>query len=414
MEISTVVSPLVLIALQKFKKKAQSLKYIEDQKCEQNKRTVALFIPTLGMGGAERQVLELAKGIDKNRWNVLILTNSVHPSHEAEVACRLGIRIVFLNKKHKLLYPFKLLSILIREKPSILVAYLISAQAYALSIRFFVPKIKFIFSVRDALDYSLYHGRIGSFFGLLLDRGAALVDCYIFNSVAGRNIKGYLPISKTKVIPNGIDTHRYAPDNASRTYLMHELAITLNGPFVGIIGNVSVYKGYDTLIHSARKVLDLIPEVHFVAIGNHDSTLGQEMERLVGELKLSSVFHFLGSRSDVHKLAPAFDVLCSSSVTEGFANAICEGMACGVPCVVTNVGDSAAIVGETGVVVPVSDPDALAAGIVKLLLLSEEDRRRLGGAARMRIVELFSTSRMVEATEQIFEQLLDKHSFVNR
>jgi len=373
---------------------------------ESARRTVALFIPALEMGGAERQLIELAKGIDKTKWNVLILTNFVNPTLSDELTNREGIRIVLLKREHKFLYPFRLLGTLYREKPCILNAYLLGAQAYALFIRPFAPGVKLVFSIRDAIDYSTSHIGWERFFRLLLEKSTPLVDYYLFNSMAGRREKSFLPDSKTQVIPNGIDTFRFSPDHAARSLLEKEAGIGAGAPLVGIVGNVSRYKGYDTLIRAARNVVDTIPETRFIAIGNIDTDLGREMAALVRDLGLAASFRFLGARRDVHRLLPGFDLLCSSSVTEGFSNAICEGMACGLPCVVTDVGDSAIIVGDTGIVVPPSDPDALATGIIRLLRTTPEDRLMMGDSARARIVEQFSIPRMVAATEKVFEQLV--------
>lgn len=285
---------------------------------------VALFIPALDIGGAERQILELAKGLDKARWDVLILTNYINPFVRTDL---FGLKIVIINKGCKLLYPLQLLATLYREKPSILCVYLVSAQAYALIVRIFVPGIKLVFSIRDAIDYSIYHGRRGRLIRLLLEKSTSFVHRYIFNSVAGRREKSFFPDGKSRVIPNGIDTHHFAPDQFARSYLAREANIDINGQFVGIVANFSIYKGYDVLIHAARKVVSLVPDVHFIAIGNHETALGREMKRLVNELHLASAFHFLGVRTDVNKLLPGIDVICSSSVTEGFSNAICEGRA---------------------------------------------------------------------------------------
>jgi glycosyltransferase involved in cell wall biosynthesis len=190
--------------------------------------------------------------------------------------------------------------------------------------------------------------------------------------------------------------------------MRRETGIGDYSPIVGIVGNFSPYKDYETFIRAARIVADRIPEVNFVSIGNCDNTIGRAMSALVDELGLATSFHFLGVRKDVHKLLPGSDVFCSSSKSaEGFSNAICEGMASGVPCVVTDVGDSAMIVGDTGIVVPPRDPESFAEGILRLLRLPPEERQKLGAAARARIVEHFSIPRMVAATEQIYDRLLN-------
>jgi len=371
-----------------------------------NKKTVVLYLPSLDIGGAERQVLELTKGLDKSRWNVLILTNFINTVLFSEISNVDGIKFILLEKNNKLVYPFRLLSTLYREKPHIVCSYLLSAQMYTLLVRIFLPRTKFIFCIRDALDYSVYLGAKGKYFRWLIEKSIKLVDHYIFNSVAGRKERSCFPDEKVRVIPNGIDTNKYYPDTSRRYSLRQEAGIGENAPVVGIVSNFSMYKGYETFIMAARNVVEQMPDVHFIAIGNYGTPLGGEMRSLVNELGLSAVFHFLGPRTDVPKLLPGMDILCSSSVTEGFSNSICEGMSSGIPCVVTDVGDSALIVGNTGIVVPVGNPGLLANGILKLLNLSPAERKGLGIESRKRIEENFSVSRMVAETEKVFESLL--------
>jgi len=371
-----------------------------------NSKTIALYLPSIDMGGAERQVLELAKGLDKSRWKVLILTNSINSRLLAEVSNLSDVKIILIDKSNKLVYPLRLLRTLYREKPHIVCAYLLSAQIYSLLVRAFLPKTRFIFSIRDARDYSEFFGFKGIYYRWITEKSAFLIDFYIFNSFAGREKRKCLPDEKVKVIPNGIDTNRFSPNPSSVATLRREAGVGENCLVVGIVSNFSMYKGYDTFIKAAKNVATQMPGVHFIAIGNHDTPLGAQMRGLVNELGLNEVFHFFGSRNDVPQLLPGMDILCSSSVTEGFSNSICEGMSCGVPCIVTDVGDSAVIVGDAGIVVPPSAPDTLAASIIKLLQMPTKERRRLGESARTRIVELFGIPRMVTATEKVYEQLL--------
>lgn len=101
-----------------------------------------------------------------------------------------------------------------------------------------------------------------------------------------------------------------------------------------------------------------------------------------------------------------FDILCSSSISEGFSNAIAEAMACGVPCVVTDVGDSAEIVGDTGVVAPPRAPDVLANALATLLLLTPSERAILGKRARARIVARYQIATMVDRTSAVYQGLV--------
>jgi glycosyltransferase involved in cell wall biosynthesis len=114
----------------------------------------------------------------------------------------------------------------------------------------------------------------------------------------------------------------------------------------------------------------------------------------------------LGEQSDIERLLPAFDVSClSSAFGEGFPNVIGEAMACEVPCVATDVGDSAQIIGDTGVTVAPRDANAFANGLKRLLSLSPDERGCLGRAARARIAERFELQFVVEQFENLYRDV---------
>jgi glycosyltransferase involved in cell wall biosynthesis len=113
----------------------------------------------------------------------------------------------------------------------------------------------------------------------------------------------------------------------------------------------------------------------------------------------------MGEREDVEEVTAALDIASLVSYGEGFPNIICEAMACGVPCVVTDVGDSARIVGDAGRVVPSRDPQALAAAWNALIDLGEEGRRGLGMAARQRVKERFDLSDVVREYEKLYTSI---------
>jgi glycosyltransferase involved in cell wall biosynthesis len=117
----------------------------------------------------------------------------------------------------------------------------------------------------------------------------------------------------------------------------------------------------------------------------------------------------LGRRADIPRLTAALDVASASSAFgEGFPNVVGEAMACGIPCVVTNVGDAARIVGETGIVVPPKDPVALAEGWRKLIALGAEGRGQLGQAARARIQQHYSLTGVVRQYEDLYESVTEE------
>jgi glycosyltransferase involved in cell wall biosynthesis len=145
--------------------------------------------------------------------------------------------------------------------------------------------------------------------------------------------------------------------------------------------------------------------VHFILCGADATWENGELTRWMDEAGVTQVCRLLGIRSDVSRLTASFDVAASSSVAESFSVSIVEAMSCEVPCVVTDVGDSGMIVGETGRVVPPRNPDALAAELEAVLALDGQARRQLGQAARRRIAENFDLPSTVKKYESIYEGL---------
>ena len=120
----------------------------------------------------------------------------------------------------------------------------------------------------------------------------------------------------------------------------------------------------------------------------------KELTTCLQDAELTDATYLLGIRNDIPRINAALDIAVSSSFTEAFPNVIGEAMSCGVPCVATDVGDSALLLGGTGIVVPPRDPEKLASGINQLLDLSYQDLRALGVAARERVVSEFSLDKV--------------------
>jgi glycosyltransferase involved in cell wall biosynthesis len=118
--------------------------------------------------------------------------------------------------------------------------------------------------------------------------------------------------------------------------------------------------------------------------------------------------HLLGQRRDVPRIQASLDILTSSSISEAFPLTVGEAMSCGVPCVATDVGDSALMVGNCGRIVPPSDPAALAAAIIDVLSLDPDSRNKLGDAGRTRVCELFDLGAVTRRYESLYQQLTQK------
>jgi glycosyltransferase involved in cell wall biosynthesis len=148
-----------------------------------------------------------------------------------------------------------------------------------------------------------------------------------------------------------------------------------------------------------------MPNVHFLLCGDGITWQNRELSRCIEDSGIHENCHLLGRREDIPRLMASLDIAASSSFGEGFSNVIGEAMACGVPCVVTDVGDSAFIVGDSGVVIPPRDPAALEDAWKKLIDMGANARKRLGESARKRIENNFSLSLITGHYEKLYREM---------
>ena len=220
---------------------------------------------------------------------------------------------------------------------------------------------------------------------------------------------------KMRVIPNGFDTEQFKPDPDAKGRLCAELKIPSDSFLVGLAARLDPQKDHRTFIAAAKVLLkkqavNQVP-LFFVLCGENIEWNNQTLRQWIGDAPDGPIgrhFKLIARRHDLAKLYPAFDVSGTSSLGEGFPNVVGEAMACGTPCVVTDVGDSALIVGDTGLVVPPAEPEALAAAWNKLLTMSFEQRAELGKAARKRIETHYSMAAIAEQYQEMYRALFER------
>jgi glycosyltransferase involved in cell wall biosynthesis len=167
-----------------------------------------------------------------------------------------------------------------------------------------------------------------------------------------------------------------------------------------------VMKDHATLIRALAIVTEKKPNVHLVLAGTGVTVENQSLHRLVQELGVADKVHLLGERQDVAAIMTGLDCLVLSSAWgEGFPNVVAEAMACGVPCIVTDVGDAKAIVGNAGWVVPPRSPQSLASAMRDFLHLSPADRIDFGLRARERVTQEYALDLVVGKYEALFDSL---------
>ena len=220
-------------------------------------------------------------------------------------------------------------------------------------------------------------------------RRSARPDAVVANSFAGREAHRALGFDPKAfpVVPNGIDTYRFRPDPSARARVRAELKLSNHKPVVIHVARVDPMKDHASLV----KIAAALPDVEFIMVG-----FGTEKIDAPANLRA------LGNRPDMPDLYATADLSLSTSIFgEGFPNAVAEAMACGVPVVATDVGDSRRIVGDTGIIVPPHNVSAMAAAVTRIGSESKAEHSTRAIAARKRIEDCYSLDRMVSTFDAL-------------
>jgi len=226
----------------------------------------------------------------------------------------------------------------------------------------------------------------------------------IYNSEAARVSHESIGYSRSKaeVVHNGIDCQKFTEQLDAGRLIRTELRIPQNALVVGHIARYDLQKDHATLLKAMPVVRAKLPNVHFVLVGKGITWSNAELFSKFDHAEDSRWLHLLGHRSDIANLLVSMDIVCSSSRGESFPNVVLEAMASGLPCVSTNVGDVAKLIGETGIIVQPEAPKALADSCISLLSCSPDDRRELGERARQRVLNQFSLEKTAARFVEIY------------
>jgi glycosyltransferase involved in cell wall biosynthesis len=370
-----------------------------------SRNKVVFLIRDLDFGGAQRQLVTLVKDFDKQKFDVTVLY-FYSSSPLAKDLKDSGISAICLEKQGRWDF-IRFFSHLIRclkdIKPDVLHSYMGESNIMAILLKPFFPSTKLIWGIRvsqtptDAFDW------LGYVLCKLECRLSHLVDLIIVNSHAGRQdyINYGFPAEKTVVVSNGIDTERFQPNKEIGAKVRKEWGISEQQILIGLVGRLYPQKDHPNFLKAAALLCKDYQNVRFVCVGTGpDQEYNNKLYQQTEELGLTDKLIWAGARGDMQAVHNALDIAVSSSAFgEGFGNVIGEAMACGVPCVVTDVGDSALIVGDSGIVVPPNDPEALASACARLANLLKQDKIVMQEKVRGKIIECFSVRKLVETTQ---------------
>jgi len=377
---------------------------------------VLKFVAAFGWGGTERQFVNLGLGLERSRFEVhfgcLRRFGMMLDELESSGVPVTDYGVSSFRSPRAIAAQFRLARDIRRSGIDIVHAYGFSANAFAIPAAK-LAGAKVVASIRDMGVY-LSPAKLRAQRWI-----CKLADRVLVNAEA---IKAWLVAAgydgdRITVIPNGIDVSRFEAPPSHR--LRSDLGLTADAPLVAVLGRISGRKGLEDFIAAASIVVSRFPSARFLIIGEPSfSSRGQQIhvdETYTNELKALAERHgvkdrviFTGFRSDVARILQELTVSVLPSLSEGLSNTLLESMAAGVPVVATRVGGTAEVIrdSENGLLVPPSDPEALAESISRLLH-APEFAARLAAAGRQRIIDRYSMARLIEDTSRFYESIVD-------
>lgn len=371
---------------------------------------LVVVISSLQRGGAETQLALLIRNLDHSRFHVTIVTIYEPGELARELEGVENVQVISLAKRSGLddILSWLRLARLVRSlRPDVVHGYLDSSNVRALVAGKW-SSARVIWGVRSSNMEVVPMDRTSHVYRRLARLLSRFADLIISNSVAGQKFAvhhGY-PSHLVTIIPNGFDTTRFTPDREARLRQRQAWGIEATTPVIGLVARLDPVKDHATFLEGAALLIQAYPNARFVCVGGGNESYRSAVRDLSHSLGLDDYVSWVGEHSDMPSVYNALDVVVSTSISEGFSNSLGEAMACGVPCVATDVGDARAILGDTGAVVPSGNPEALAASLGSFLAQPPAELRAMGDSAREWIVSQYSVKRLVERTTSAMEKLL--------
>jgi glycosyltransferase involved in cell wall biosynthesis len=364
------------------------------------------LITGLDTGGAERSLVNLVTAMNRDEFDNEVIT-LLKPGPMAQTLTQAGIPVISMDIHRDRPNPAALLSLirhLRAKKPAILQTWLYHADFFGSIAAFFARPKHVLWNLRSSeIDE---HGipRSTRCLARVLARLSRWPDAIVVNSRDGQRYHervGYRPKQWIN-IPNGVDLKRFRPRQDEQAMLRARLGVPAEAAVIGLVARDHRMKDIGTFLQAASCFQrDHHDTVRFVLCGDG---LGSDNSTLATQVRALDLDHnivLLGPRSDIELIYPAFDVLTLCSIYgEGFPNVLCEAMACDVPCVATDVGDCAEIIGDRRWIVAKRDYEGLA-GTWRSLLTEASQH----ASPRAYVAARYSLQQMCAHYESLYRSL---------
>lgn len=376
-----------------------------------SKIKVTHLITGLNTGGAETMLYKLLSGYDRTKFvmDVISLTD-IGSVGERIQDLEIPVYVLRMRKNPFLLFDLvRLIRILKKNQSDVLQTWMYHANFVGSLVIPFLKNAKLIWNItRSYLKFGTtkYSTFFAAKFCAYLSRFLPKRIICCAKSAVDFHVKfGYCK-TKMSVVSNGFDLSIFKPDHLSYLSVRKELNLSESDIIVGIIARFHPDKDYANFIKAAKMIAQDVKNVSFICCGRGVDWQNLELKKLIESVGLLGLFHLMGERDDVPRLLSAFNILVSSSLTEGFSNVIGEAMACGTLCVVTDVGDSAEMVVDKNCLVPSADFQALANAVKQMLNMDNEQREKLKKLGRNHIQNFYSLKCIIDQYQNLYEGII--------
>jgi len=373
---------------------------------------VCHLITDLDTGGAERSLVNLVTAMDRDEFNCDVVT-LIKPGPMAEPLIDAGVPVMSLGMRRgrpSLGALWSLVRHLRATKPVILQTWLYHADLVGTAAALIARPDFLVWNVRCTDITQADTEKPIRWLVRSLAMLSGRPDAIIVNSHSGQSDHdsiGYRP-KRWVYIPNGVDLEYFRPRPSERAALRTRLGLDPNAITIGMVARDHPMKDVETFLRAASIFRGRRADAQFVLCGDGLAADNAILTTEIAKLNLDRHVFLLGRRADMEMVYPALDTLTLCSIYgEGFPNVLCEAMACGVPCVATDIGDSAEIIGDCGVMVPRRNPERLAQGWQALF---ERGLHGLSGFARSRMEARYGLDRMCEEYQSLYDSLAGNRS----
>lgn len=362
----------------------------------------------LNTGGAEimlyKLVTEMARSYPNIESEVVSLTGLGPVGERLRAA---GVTVYTMNLDSRpVTGSVRLKRVLEHTNPDVIQSWMYHADLVGSLVVNLFCKRPLIWNIRNSqIGSGVVRRALVKILALLSRRVPDQIVCNSYAGCLAHEKIGY-DGSKMCIIPNGFDTDVFAPDRAKGKALRDSLGIREDQLVVGLVGRYAPEKDHDLFLRACGHLVGKGRNITLVMCGPGVDSGNDSLMRKVELYGLADRCYLLGARHDIPLIMNALDVFVLSSYTEGFPNVVGEAMACGVPCIVTNVGDAARIVGNTGTVIPPRNVESLINALEEHLSLGSELRERLGSQARQRILNHYSLDAIANHYVSLYKQVV--------